>query len=104
MPLLTAVALSAASGRNASEQVAGMDRNRWPESSEYAVKANTKENVRLTFEQKVENHFDEMAESNFKLLKRIVDDRQFGEVLMNGLFKRFWRVMEGGEEEQRKPM
>lgn len=52
---------------------------------EASVKANTKDNVRLTFEQKVENHFDEMAESNFKLLKRIVDDRQFGEVLVDRL-------------------
>jgi len=60
---------------------------------EASVKANTKENVRLTFEQKVENHFDEMAESNFNLLKRIVDDRQFGAVLVDRLFERFWRVM-----------
>jgi len=33
-----------------------------------------------------------------------VDDRQFGEVLVDRLFERFWRVMEGGEEEQRTPM
>jgi len=66
---------------------------------EASVKANTKENVRLTFEQKVENHFDEMAESNFKLLKRIVDDRQFGKVLVDRLFERFWRVTREGDPE-----
>lgn len=50
---------------------------------------NTRDYVRVTSDQKIGNHFDYMAASNFKLLKRFVDDEQFGRLLMGRLFERF---------------
>jgi type I restriction enzyme R subunit len=46
-----------------------------------AARANTRENVRLTFDQKVEDVIQEIVDSNFELYKRITDDRTFGEAL-----------------------
>jgi len=42
---------------------------------------NTRENVRLTFDHKVENVIQEIVETNFELYKRITDDPQFGDAL-----------------------
>ncbi len=44
---------------------------------------NTRENVRLTFDQKVEHVIQEIVDSNFELYRRITDDRAFGEVLFD---------------------
>lgn len=57
---------------------------------EVSVRTDTKDNVRLTFEQKVERHFDRVAESNFNPLRRIVGGEQSGRPLMDQLFERFW--------------
>jgi len=51
-----------------------------------AARANTRENVRLTFDYKVEAVIQEIVDSNFELYKRITDDRGFGDVLRNFLF------------------
>jgi type I restriction enzyme, R subunit len=56
-----------------------------------AARANTPENVRLTFDQKVEDVIQEIVDSNFELYKRITDDRAFGEALKNLLFDRYLR-------------
>src|SRR5207247_4917454 len=40
-----------------------------------AARANTRENVRLTFDQKIEQLIQEIVDSNFDLYKRITDDR-----------------------------
>ncbi len=50
-----------------------------------AARVNTRENVRLTFGQKVEQVIQEIVDSNFDLYKRITDDRAFGEVVKNFL-------------------
>ena len=55
-----------------------------------AVKSNTKGNVELTFEQRVNDYLQDMADSNFKLYKRINDDREFGKALLGLLFEGFW--------------
>ena len=47
---------------------------------------NTRENVRLTFDPKVEDKFQEFVETNFELYKRITDDESFGRALKNFLF------------------
>lgn len=67
-----------------------------------AVKSNTRSNVELTFEQKVNDYLQDMADSNFKLYKRINDDRQFGAHLLTLLFEEFWRQsrVEGEETEE----
>ena len=45
---------------------------------EASARVNTRENVRLTFDPKVEDKFQEFVETNFELYKRITDDADFG--------------------------
>ncbi|MCX7960757.1 MAG: hypothetical protein N2653_04165 [Burkholderiales bacterium] len=56
-----------------------------------AARVNTRENVRLTFEQKVEDVIQEIVDSNFELYKRITDDRVFGDALKELLFEHYLR-------------
>ena len=63
-----------------------------------AARANTRENVRLTFDQKVEHVIQEIVDSNFDLYKRITDDRAFGEVIKNFLFDQYLRGHRNAEE------
>ena len=56
-----------------------------------AARVNTRENVRLTFDHKVEAVIQEIVESNFELYKRITDDRGFGDALRNFLFDQYVR-------------
>ena len=56
-----------------------------------AARVNTRENVRLTFDQKVEHVIQEIVDSNFDLYKRITDDRAFGEAIKNFLFDQYLR-------------
>ena len=51
-----------------------------------AARVNTRENVWLTFDQKVEHVIQEIVDSNFEIYKRITDDRAFGEAVKNFLF------------------
>src|SRR6185369_7800560 len=44
-----------------------------------SARVNTRENVRLTFDQKVEHVIQDIVDSNFDLYKRITDDLAFGE-------------------------
>jgi type I site-specific restriction-modification system R (restriction) subunit len=54
-----------------------------------AAQVNTRENVRLAFDHKVESVIQEIVDSNFDLYKRITDDRGFGEALKNFLFDQY---------------
>jgi hypothetical protein len=63
-----------------------------------AARANTRENVRLTFNQKVEHVIQDIVDSNFDLYKRITDDRSFGEVIKNFLFDQYLRGHRNAEE------
>jgi hypothetical protein len=63
-----------------------------------AARANTRENVRLTFDHKVESVIQEIVDSNFELYKRITDDRTFGDVLKNFLFDQYLRGHRNAEE------
>ena len=56
-----------------------------------AARVNTRENVRLTFDHKVEAVIQEIVDTNFELYKRITDDRGFGETLKNFLFDQYLR-------------
>src|SRR5207247_5063784 len=46
-----------------------------------SVRVNTRENVRLTFDQKVGDVIQEIVDSNFELYKKITDDRAFGDAI-----------------------
>jgi len=63
-----------------------------------AARVNTRENVRLTFDQKVEHVIQEIVDSNFNLYKRITDDRAFGEAIKNFLFDQYLRAHRNAEE------
>ena len=63
-----------------------------------SARVNTRENVRLTFDQKVEDVIQEIVDSNFDLYKRITDDRVFGESLKNLLFDIYLRNHRQAEE------
>jgi type I site-specific restriction-modification system R (restriction) subunit len=56
-----------------------------------SARVNTRENGRLTFDQKVEDVIQEIVDSNFDLYKRITDDRVFGESIKNLLFDIYLR-------------
>ena len=56
-----------------------------------SARVNTRENVRLTFDQKVDDVIQEIVDSNFDLYKRITDDRVFGESIKNLLFDIYLR-------------
>ncbi len=63
-----------------------------------SARVNSRENVRLTFDQKVEHVIQEIVDSNFELYKRITDDRAFGETIKNFLFDQYLRAHRQAEE------
>jgi hypothetical protein len=63
-----------------------------------AARVNTRENVRLTFDQKVEHVIQEIVDTNFDLYKRITDDRAFGEAVKNFLFDQYLRAHRNAED------
>ena len=63
-----------------------------------SARVNTRENVRLTFDQKVEHVIQEIVDSNFDLYKRITDDRTFGDIVKNMLFDQYLRSHRQAEE------
>ncbi|HEX7127477.1 MAG TPA: RNA-binding domain-containing protein, partial [Thermodesulfobacteriota bacterium] len=63
-----------------------------------SARVNTRENVRLTFDQKVEQVIQEIVDSNFDLYKRITDDRAFGEAIKNLLFDQYLRTHRQADE------
>ncbi len=68
--------------RDALDEDAGLDAS---------ARVNTRENVRLTFDPKVEDKIQEIIDTNFELYKRIVDDPAFGQALKNFLFDDYIR-------------
>lgn len=63
-----------------------------------SARVNTRENVRLTFDQKVEHVIQDIVDSNFDLYKRITDDRSFGEAIKNLLFDQYLRTHRDARE------
>jgi type I restriction enzyme R subunit len=63
-----------------------------------SARANTRENVRLTFDQKVEHVIQEIVDSNFELYKRITDDRAFGQAIKDFLFDQYLREHRQAED------
>ncbi|MCR4427164.1 MAG: putative DNA binding domain-containing protein, partial [Firmicutes bacterium] len=63
-----------------------------------SARVNTRENVRLTFDQKVEEVIQDIVDSNFELYKRITDDQAFGEAVRSFLFDQYLRTHRQAEE------
>src|SRR5579884_1425510 len=59
------------------------------EALEKAVKVNTPENVRLTFNHVVNDKLQEMIETNFKFYKQVTDDPDFAKTFLDWLFDRY---------------
>jgi len=59
-----------------------------------SLRANTRENARLTFDHVVKDQLQEMVDTNFELYKRVTDDRQFAKYLLDWLFE---RMLKGAE-------
>ncbi len=57
-----------------------------------ALRANTRENARLTFDHVVENTLQGMVDTNFDFYKRVTDDREFSKFFLDWLFERFARA------------
>ena len=68
-----------------------MDKLDGDDTLDIAAQVNTRENVRLTFEHKVEKAIQEIVDSNFDLYKRITDDPAFGAALKDHLFDQYLR-------------
>ena len=75
-----------------------MDRLTDDPALDAASRVNTRENVRLTFDHKVDQVIQEIVDSNFDLYKRITDDPAFGEVIKNLLFDQYLRNHRSAEE------
>jgi type I restriction enzyme R subunit len=73
----------------ALEEDAGLDAS---------ARVNTRENVRLTFDPKVEDKIQEIVERNFELYRRITDDTSFGQAFKNALFDDYMRRHRRAEE------
>jgi len=56
-----------------------------------SARVNTRENVRLTFDDKFNDIFQEIISSNFDLYKRATDDESFGTALKDYLFDQYLR-------------
>ena len=65
---------------------------------EASARVNTRENVRLTFDNKVESVIQQIVDSNFDLYKRITDDPAFGEAVKNLLFDQYLRTHRQAED------
>ena len=63
-----------------------------------SARVNTRENVRLTFDQKVEHAIQDIVDSNSELYKRITDDPAFGSAVKNFLFDQYLRAHRQAEE------
>ena len=62
------------------------------------ARVNTRENVRLAFDRKVDKVIQEIVDTNFDLYKRITDDQDFGEAVKNHLFDQYLRGRRSAEE------
>ena len=66
-----------------------MDRLEGDRALDAAARVNTRENVRLTFDNKVEEVIQEIVDSNFDLYRRITDDEAFGELVKTLMFDQY---------------
>jgi hypothetical protein len=63
-----------------------------------AVRSNTRENIRLTFDEKLEDRLQGIIDSNFKLYKRFTDDPPFNGALLDHLFDTYMSKRRQAEE------
>jgi len=59
------------------------------EALEKAVRVNTPDNARLTFDHVVNDKMQEMIDTNFKFYKQVTDDPEFSRMFFEWLFERY---------------
>ena len=59
---------------------------------EASVRVNPPENARLTFDLVVNDHVQEMIDTNFKFYKQITDDKRFAKAFFDWLFERYLKA------------
>ena len=67
-----------------------MERLQEDTALEVAATVNTKENVRIAFDYKVEQVIQEIVDQDFEFYKRITDDPAFGDAVTNHLFDQYF--------------
>ena len=77
-----------------------MERLEGDPALEVAAKVNTLENVRITFDHKVEQVIQEIVDLNFDLYKRITDDLAFGEMIQIHLLDQYLRAHRSSESDE----
>jgi type I restriction enzyme R subunit len=75
-----------------------MDRLDQDKALDASARVNTRENVRLTFDHKVEDVIQEIVDTNFELYKRITDNQAFGEALKTFLFDQYLQTHRHADE------
>jgi type I restriction enzyme R subunit len=75
-----------------------MDRLDQDKSLDASARVNTRENVRLTFDHKVDDVIQDIVDTNFELYKRISDNPTFGEALRSFLFDQYLRTHRHADE------
>lgn len=83
-----------------SQMMASLDEDPALDTS---ARVNTRENLRLAFEQKVEDVIQGIVETNFDFYKRITDDPAFGEAIKSLLFDQYLRSHRNAEELLKQP-
>ncbi len=83
-----------------SQMMASLDEDPALDAS---ARVNTRENLRLAFEQKVEDAIQGILDTNFDLYKRINDDPAFGEAIKALLFDQYLRSHRQAEELLKQP-
>ena len=76
------------------QMMEGLEKDR---ALDAAARVNTRENVRLTFDHKVEEVIQDIVDSNFDLYKRITDDETFGELVKTLMFDQYLRTHRNAE-------
>jgi len=75
-----------------------MDRLDQDKALDASARVNTRENVRLTFDHKVDDVIQDIVDTNFELYKRISDNAAFGEAVKSFLFDQYVRTHRSAEE------
>ena len=75
-----------------------MDKLEHDVALEASARVNTRENVRLSFNLKFEDVFQEFIDTNFDLYKRVTDNSAFANAVVNSLFEQFLRQHREVEE------
>ncbi|HEX7594040.1 MAG TPA: type I restriction endonuclease subunit R, partial [Anaerolineae bacterium] len=58
---------------------------------EASIRANTRDNARLTFEHVLNDRLQELVDSDFKFYKQVTDNQEFAKELLDWMFERFYK-------------